>query len=215
MTTQVRLARNLAFALSYLEPVDPQIFAALRGDSGALASVALPQLAQTVRRMRPFVLVLDDVHVLRSAGAQDVLRTVIEHLPEYGLFVMAGRSQPAMPLARLRADGVLDEVDTRDLALTTGESLKLLEVALPDLPADLATHVAERCEGWAAALYLASIAVRHDPDVKTLAADLDDRRLPPGGGPRARRQRGSLVPRGVVDPGHAHRPALRRRARPR
>ncbi len=168
----VRLARNLAFALSHLEPVDPQIFAALRGDSSALASVALPQLAHTVRRMRPFVLVLDDVHVLRSAGAQDVLGTVIEHLPEHGLFVMAGRSQPAMPLARLRAEGVLDELDIRDLALTTGESLQLLEAALPWLPADLATYLAERCEGWAAALYLASIAVRHDPNIRTLATDL-------------------------------------------
>ena len=69
----VRLARNLAFALAHLEPVDQQIFAALRGDSSALGPVALPQLAHTVRRMRPFVLVLDDVHVLRSAGAQDVL----------------------------------------------------------------------------------------------------------------------------------------------
>ena len=168
----VRLARNLAFALSSLEPIDPEIFAALRGDSGALESVALPQLALVVRGMSPFVLVLDDADVMRSAGAQYVLRTIIEHLPEHSLLVISGRSQPAMQLARLRAEGVLDELDIRDLALTAGESLKLLEAALPGIPPDLATYLVERCEGWAAALYLASIAVRHDPDVKTLAADL-------------------------------------------
>ena len=168
----VRLTRNLAFALSSLEPIDPEIFAALRGDASALASVALPQLALDVRGMSPFVLILDEADVLRSAGAQDVLRTIIEHLPDQSLLVIVGRSQPAMQLARLRAGGVLDELAVHELALTTGESLEALEAARPGIPVGLATSIAEQCEGWAAALYLASIAIRHDPNTAMLGADL-------------------------------------------
>jgi LuxR family maltose regulon positive regulatory protein len=168
----VRLTRDVAFALSQVGRFDPSIFDSLRGDRGALASVALPRLAAALREMPPFVLVFDDAHVLRTAPAQDVLRTVVEHLPEHSLLVVSARSQPAIPLARLRASGLLDEIDSRELALTKGESMKLLAAAVPGISPAVATTVAERCEGWAAALYLASIALRHDPDDSRYAADL-------------------------------------------
>ena len=168
----VRLTRDVAFALSRVGRVDPSIFDALRGDAGALAPVSLPRLAVAMKEMRPFVLVLDDAHVLRTARTQDLLQSVIEHLPEHSLLVISARSQPAIPLARLRASGLLDEIDSRELAMTKGESLQLLAAAVPGISPVLAATVAERCEGWAAALYLASIALRHDRDDSRYGADL-------------------------------------------
>ena len=169
----VRLARDVAFALvAYRPEVDPAIFDALRGDTAALESVALPRLGTgdegdaPVRpgaRRRPRA-----AHRAGSGCAADRH----QHLPEHSLLVVAGRSQPAIPLARLRASGLLDEIDSRELALTRGESQQLLAAAVPGISPALAASVAERCEGWAAALYLASIALRHDRDHSRCGADL-------------------------------------------
>ena len=152
------LVRDLGFSLLRLGPVDLGLFASLRGDANDLAPVVLPHLARVLHSWpEPVVMVLDDSHLVVSTGAADVLGTVLDHLPEGSLLVLAGRSQSALPLARLRAQGVLDELGSGDLAMTTAEGLELLGSASPDMPVARARSIVERCEGWAAALYLASM----------------------------------------------------------
>jgi len=55
--------------------------------------------------VRPFVLVLDDVHRLRSPQALKALRAIADAVPYGSQLVLAGRQEPALPIGRLRADG--------------------------------------------------------------------------------------------------------------
>ena len=89
------------------------------------------------------------------------------------MLVLAGRTQPALRLARLRAAGVLDVLEASELALTRAESLTLLAPnAVPGIPAGRAESIAVSCEGWGAALYLSAIVLRHEPNATSLGSDL-------------------------------------------
>ena len=81
---------------------------------------------------------------------------LLEHLPPNVHLVIATRADPPLPLARLRARGELVEVRAADLRFTDDEAADYLAGAmgLALTAADVAA-LAERTEGWAAALQLA------------------------------------------------------------
>ena len=56
------------------------------------------------------VLVLDDYHVIDARAVHDGMEFLLDHLPPQAHLVIAGRADPALPLARLRARGELVEV---------------------------------------------------------------------------------------------------------
>src|SRR5690349_9167359 len=77
----------------------------------------------------PFVLVLDDAHVLRSAAVRHVLTSLTADLPAGAAVAFAARREPALPVARLRAQRVLAELGPRELALTRAEALSLFRLS--------------------------------------------------------------------------------------
>ena len=69
----------------------------------------------------PFVLVLDDYHVIEAPAVDQALTFLIEHLPPQMRLVLATREDPQLPLARLRAQGHLSELRAVDLRFTSTE----------------------------------------------------------------------------------------------
>jgi LuxR family maltose regulon positive regulatory protein len=118
----------------------------------------------------PFVLVVDDADLLRDRVTTDVLATLAVRLPREAQLVLAGREMPALPLARLRAGGRLIEVGASELAMSDDEAHRLLGDAGLDVSPHVARELNARAEGWAAALYLAALALRERPDPSTSVA---------------------------------------------
>jgi len=133
-------------------------------------AVLAAALGHAVERPVPFALVLDDVHVLRSRGALKVLRTLVDEFPAGSRLVLSSRTEPALPVGRLRAHRVLTEVRTRDLAMDVGEAAELLENAGLRLRTREVETLVRRTEGWPAALYLAAATLRDERD-SAAAAD--------------------------------------------
>jgi len=80
--------------------------------------------------------------------------------------VLAGRADPPLPLARLRARGQLVELRERELRFTPTEAAALLRTAVgPELPEAAVAALAARTEGWVAGLQLAALSLqgRSDP----------------------------------------------------
>src|SRR5205807_1704523 len=75
------------------------------------------------------VLILDDLHVVRTREALDALTRLCDHLPAGTKLVVASREVPPLPLARLRAHGLLLELGPADLALAGREARRVLELA--------------------------------------------------------------------------------------
>jgi LuxR family maltose regulon positive regulatory protein len=152
------LLRRLGLALRHLPP---QVIQAEAADSRRQsAPTAIGRLFGAVRAAgRPFVLVLDDTHVLRSRGSLAAVATLAAEMPEGSTLALAGRSV-RIAVARARAAGRLFELGADDLALSRREEELLLRQA--GVALDPAEHQAlrQRMEGWAAGTYLAALALR-------------------------------------------------------
>ena len=117
------------------------------------------------------LLVLDDYHLIDSQAVHASLRFLLEHLPPGLRLVLASRSDPPLPLARLRAGGQLAELRADDMRFTTDEAAALLREALgADLPDAAVAVLAARTEGWAAGLQLAALSLRGQEDATGFVA---------------------------------------------
>ena len=127
-----------------------------------------------------YVLILDDVHVLRDRRLLEGLEFLITYLPSTLRLVLAGRADPALPLGRWRARRQLTEIRAAELAFTPQESEALLAaVGITDLDSSASALLCQRTEGWAVGLHLAAQAVRSSPHPQEAVARLrgDDRHL--------------------------------------
>lgn len=161
------LLRCLAVALDQVLGVEPEILELLQLRSPPLVGVVLPGLAATVAGARPFVLVLDDAQLVQKEESWAHVGLVLENLPEGAQLVVATRSDPPLPLGRLRGRGELLKVRFAELAFDGDEALQLLrlqaagEAGADDAAArDTVAALLQATEGWATGLYLASLTAR-------------------------------------------------------
>jgi LuxR family maltose regulon positive regulatory protein len=149
----------IAAAIDRIEPVDPSIGAALAAPGTRILAAAVPRLASELHRWhRPGVLILDDVHRLVDRTCLDALTMLLEHLPPGFQVALAARTSPDLPFGRLRASRELLEIGQNQLAFDTKETEALAAGAGLRLSLDQAQGLAERTEGWAAAIYLVTLA---------------------------------------------------------
>ena len=123
-------------------------------------------------------LVLDDYHLVDGPDVEAGMVFLLEHLPPHVHLVISSRSDPALPLARLRALGELVEVRAADLRFTLDEVTDYLnEVVGLDLTANDIAALEARTEGWIAALQLAALSMQGRADVTGFIAGFagDDR----------------------------------------
>ncbi len=111
------------------------------------------------------VLVLDDYHLVRSAGVHAAVAFLVDHLPPTLHLVIASREDPPLPLPRLRARHELTEIRGADLSFTVEEAAAFLGAGMGlTLDAQQVTTLVERTEGWVAGLQLAGLALRDRRD---------------------------------------------------
>lgn len=121
-----------------------------------LAEVAPANLADTT------ILVLDDYHAISNPAIHSAVSFCIDHLPPQFCLLIASRSEPPLPLSRLRVRNQLLELTSADLRFTHDEVAAFLNqvMGLQLTAADIAT-LDERTEGWVAGLQLAALSLRH------------------------------------------------------
>ena len=113
-----------------------------------------------------FAIVLDDYHLIEDETVHATLGFLLEHLPPQMHLVIAGRTEPPLPLSRLLAGGDLMKLTASDLRFTSGEAADFLDEAMGlDLSAGEVAELEERTEGWIAALQLAALSVRGREDI--------------------------------------------------
>ena len=124
------------------------------------------------------VVVLDDYHLIDAREVQDGMAFLLEHLPTQVHLVIAGRADPALPLARLRGRGELIEIRAADLRFTPEEVAAYLNGAMGlALTAQDVAALEGRTEGWIAALQMAALSMQGRDDVAGFIAGFagDDR----------------------------------------
>ena len=172
------LLSYVAEALDRVQPVGEPVFEALASPVSSVPGSVMPRLGSAFWSMTvPLVLVLDDVHLLHETESRDALSMLADHVPGGSRLVLAGRSDPPLRVARLRAEGRITEIGPGDLSLTREEAIALLRAAGVSLGDDDLTSLHQRTEGWPAGLYLAALCLREGGSPGAAAASFggDDR----------------------------------------
>jgi LuxR family maltose regulon positive regulatory protein len=112
------------------------------------------------------VLVLDDYQFISSQTIHDGVVFLLEHCPKTFHLVIASRSDPPLPLARLRARGQMVELRAADLRFTVTEVAQFLNDVMDlHLDAGSVAVLEVRTEGWIAGLQMAALSMRDRKDL--------------------------------------------------
>ena len=105
------LLTYVAEALDAVEPIGERVFDALASPGSSVPGSVVPRLGPRFSSMTsPVVLVLDDVHVLHNSECRAALSVLADHVPGGSRLVLAGRAEPPLRIARLRAEGRILEI---------------------------------------------------------------------------------------------------------
>ena len=172
------LLAYVAEALDAVEPIDGRVFDALASPVSSVPGSVVPRLGSAFSSMTsPVVLLLDDVHTLHNRECRAAVSVLADHVPAGSRLVLAGRAEPPLRIARLRAEGRILEIGPGDLSLTPGEASSLLRNADVALSEDEVAELHRRTEGWPAGLYLAALYLREGGPLASAAVSF-------GGGDR-------------------------------
>ncbi len=170
-------------ALRTIEPgACPQTLAILHASDLPPVTVLAGLLSNEIESMhehpalaadKGFVLALDDYHLLSGQAVNGLLAELLRHPPRPLHLVVATRSDPALPLASLRARRQVAEIRRQDLRFTLGEVREYIQQALPQpVDEDIIAVLHDRTEGWVTGLVLAILSLRHAPDSEEFLSDL-------------------------------------------
>ncbi len=109
------------------------------------------------------VVVLDDAHLIAPDHLRDLVDAVLRTLPSDSILVLATRTEPHLPVGRMRAHRAIVELRMKDLAMTPDEATDLLRLAGFQFEGEAIEALVARTEGWAAAIYLAALSQRDHP----------------------------------------------------
>ncbi len=160
----------LAYLVAAVRTVDASIgtsaWALLQAVPPPSAKAVLTALLNEVAEdLEAILLVLDDYHLVACEPVDDALAYLIDHLPPQMHVALATRTEPALPLARLRAQGQLTELRQEDLRFGAGEAAAFLGQTMGlQLSAAHVSVLAARTEGWVAGLQMAALSLQGNPD---------------------------------------------------
>lgn len=161
----VRLWRHIVEALRRVVPTEgfgADVLARMSAAGQRLVTINLPvlinELADSPHRV---ILVLDDYQLVTENDCHELLVFFVDHLPENVHLVISTRSDPPLPLGRLRARGEMNEIRVEQLAFSEEDAACLLneKMWLGLEPGDILLLL-DRTEGWPAGLYLAALSLQ-------------------------------------------------------
>ena len=156
----------VSYLLAALKTAFPDITLETQALLEAPSLPSAPRLARYLlndltQKTVPFILVLDDIHIIHEESIFDFLSELLQHAPAGMHLVLIGRQDPPLPVASLRAYRRITEVRLRQLRFSTVETAALLTQRLQRvIDEDLAGAWTERTEGWAVALNLAALSLQ-------------------------------------------------------
>jgi LuxR family maltose regulon positive regulatory protein len=162
--------RFLIYLIAALQRIDSgigvDVQAGLQESLSPQSEILLTRLIGEIERLpEKSIIVLDDYHLIDSESVHDAINFLIEYLPSTIHLVISGRSDPPLPLSRLRVRGEVNEVRTSQLRFTNEEvAIFLNDLMGFDLSSDGIAALEVRTEGWVASLKLAALSMQGRDD---------------------------------------------------
>ncbi|WP_075164548.1 LuxR C-terminal-related transcriptional regulator [Ktedonobacter racemifer] len=173
-TNPVRFWASCIAALRCYDPTaGGEALALLHAREALPLSTILVSLLNDIALLhQEIILILDDFHLIEDQAIYEGLSFLLDHLPARAHLVLSTRTDPRLPLSRLRVKGQLIEIRSSDLCFSHEEAAHFLRdgMALPLSANDIAILL-ERTEGWIAGLHLAALSLRKQQDLSAFVKD--------------------------------------------
>ena len=166
-------ARFLAYLIAALQQIDPAVGhaaqAMLQSPPPPPEALLTALINDVANDASPFVLVLDDYHVIESPLIHRHVAFLLEHQPPQMHVMILTREDPPLPLSRLRARGQVAEIRQADLQFTLEETADFLRQAVRlELDQGDVAALQQRTEGWIAGLQLFALSLHGHADARQL-----------------------------------------------
>lgn len=141
----------------------------LLSHSGNYNVIGLDPLINEINALPFFInIILDDFHVIKDPAIMNGLAYLIEYQPKNLHIIIASRIRPDIPLARLRTQGRLVEIDSQELAFSFDEACSYLNDSIKrKLSANELVKIFENTEGWIAGLKMTAITYQNRSEEDT------------------------------------------------
>jgi LuxR family transcriptional regulator, maltose regulon positive regulatory protein len=165
----VKLWMHIVEALRQIAPQEDfgaDVLVTMMTAGQKLVEISLPILINELAELPHHVeVVLDDYHCITEHGTHESVSFFVEHLPDNVHVVLSSRSDPPLPLGRLRARGQMKEIRTEQIAFLKEETASFLDEKMGlNLSPDDCSVLHERTEGWPAGVYLAALSLQNSKD---------------------------------------------------
>lgn len=156
----------LDYLVASLAQVDPAMCheAALLGGRGvddeAVERTVIALVRGIASHPAEVVLVLDDLHHLTNPRSHEALQWLLDYAPPNLHVALVSRGVVPLSLGRLRDQGLVLELDMRDLRFTAAESEEFLKAQLGDIRSRDARQMHEMTDGWVAGLQLFAMRLK-------------------------------------------------------
>jgi LuxR family maltose regulon positive regulatory protein len=128
-------------------------------------------VAEIGEQSGPVVLIIDDLHELRSHDVLVELERLLAILPSSARLVLSSRRDPPIRLHRLRLADEIAELRAGDLRFSERETRELIAASGVSLSDAGAAALYQCTEGWAAGLRLAVISLSGHPEPERFVAE--------------------------------------------
>ena len=163
--------RFITYLIAALKQVNEEIgqaaSAMLQLPQSPPSEVMLTTLVNEIAAVsQPFLLILDDYHVIHTPPIHHQLAFLLDHQPANLHLVITTREDPLLPISRLRARGQVLEIRQEDLRFTAAETADFLKTVMGlNLSTDEIAALDRRTEGWIAGLQLAALSMQGRDDL--------------------------------------------------
>lgn len=170
----------LSYFLTAIQTIYPKVGHELQA---VLKGQELPSVAFLIGRLvneldkidTPFVLAMDDYHVIQNNAVHEIFKGILKHPPQTMHLVLVSRIDPPLPLTNLRAKGYMTEIRMKDLRFSHGETAEFLQQMLEaTLDESTISLFEQKSEGWITGLRLAALSLRHTDDIESIVSSLPD-----------------------------------------
>ncbi len=144
----------------------------------SLLDSVMPRVVNEIVELpEPVTVVLDDLQTVTQRATLDSLAWLMSQLPRNLRLLIGTRTEPKLPLARLRAYGHLVELDATQLALDRHDAAAMIREMCPGLEEEHIQVAITKTEGWPAGLAMICMALAGDVEPASFLADFDGRDL--------------------------------------
>jgi LuxR family maltose regulon positive regulatory protein len=139
----------------------------------SVESIASLLINEILSISQNFLLVLDDFHLINSNEVLKLVTYLLEHISGNIHIVILTRSDPALPLSRLRSQHQLVELRSSDLSFSANDISILFNKKLKlGLSIDDVYSLETKTEGWIAGLHLTALSMQGREDISKFIQDL-------------------------------------------